>query len=232
LCVCLGILYAHKFVPWKNDVYVSCVKIQNLVLKNGFVRDIFVVYFTEAIKNIGFLRNLTCTHRILRCKREIFFQIFLTFRNIIFQWQKHMLPCAELNFHKFLDKPCVHHQLFSLHLGFISANDMCHLIYPSNQKNSICVTFHNTPSASSSFRVNLCLIYFLFWFTLIRKLSCSLSDFTLSLHFYVIRRMRAECTSAYPSYFTENIYHSIYYAYVCPDGCIHMADIRPNIISL
>jgi hypothetical protein len=64
------------------------------------------VFFTQATKNVGFSRNLACTHRLLRRKREIFVQNFLTFQNVIFRWQDHTLPCAELNFniddHKYI----------------------------------------------------------------------------------------------------------------------------------
>jgi hypothetical protein len=67
-------------------------------VKNGFVRDIFVVYFTEAIKNIGFLRNLTCTHRILRRKREIFCSEFFNISKYYFPMAKAYAPMCRIKF--------------------------------------------------------------------------------------------------------------------------------------
>ena len=81
----------------KSTLFVSCVKKINFGAKKGFSQDIFCL-FKHVIKNIGFLRKLSCAHRISRCTRQIFVQNLLTYQNCFLQWQEHILPSSKVNF--------------------------------------------------------------------------------------------------------------------------------------
>ena len=75
----ISILYMlTKSFREKPTTYVSRVKkTKSDVKKMLFTRHPFV-FFTQATKNVGFLRNLTCTHIMSRCMRQIFVWNFFT----------------------------------------------------------------------------------------------------------------------------------------------------------
>jgi hypothetical protein len=98
------ILKFYMFKKWfhrKPTFWVPSVKKTNFCVKEGCVRDVLFVFFTQVTKNVGFSQDLMCAPKMLIRKREIFCLIFLNILKCFFRWQEHMLPCAELNFREF-----------------------------------------------------------------------------------------------------------------------------------
>jgi hypothetical protein len=83
----------------KPMFFVSCVKRQNFLLKNSFMWDIFLYFFTQATKISIFLQTWRAHIKCWAVSVRFLFEFFLTFQNVIFRWQEHMLPCDEINFH-------------------------------------------------------------------------------------------------------------------------------------
>jgi hypothetical protein len=74
----------YTFTKWfhgKPTFLLSCVKKINFgAKKKGYVRDVFFVFFTQVMKNVGFSQNLMYVRRMLICKRGNFYSDFFDIR--------------------------------------------------------------------------------------------------------------------------------------------------------